>query len=59
MLKFCSMGVHLGSRDLLKFWKISGGGSATISETVQDRHIVTMESLYEITCVLSMVDDLE
>ena len=23
MLKFCSMGVHLGSRDLLKFWEIS------------------------------------
>jgi len=39
MLKFCSMGVHLGSRDLLKFGKIS----ANISETVQDGHIVTME----------------
>ena len=32
-------GVHLGSRDLLKFWEIS----ANISETVQDRHIVTTE----------------
>ena len=39
MLKFCSMGVHSGSRDLLKFWEIS----ANISETVQDKHIVTME----------------
>jgi len=28
--------VHLGSRDLLKFWEIS----ANISETVQDRDIV-------------------
>jgi len=35
MLKFCSMGVHLRSRDLLEFRKIS----ANISETVQDRHI--------------------
>jgi len=33
------MGMHLGSRDLLKFWEIS----AIISETVQDRHIVTTE----------------
>jgi len=31
--------VHLGSRDLLKFWEIS----ANTPETVQDRHIVTME----------------
>jgi len=29
------MGVHLQSRDLLKFWEIS----ANTSETVQDRHI--------------------
>jgi len=28
------MGVHSGSRDLLKFWEIS----ANISETVQDRY---------------------
>ena len=33
------MGVHLGSRDLLQFWEIS----ANISETVPNRHIVTME----------------
>ena len=39
MLKFCSMGVHLGSGDFLKFWKIS----ANISETVQDRDIVTTD----------------
>jgi len=39
MLKFCSMGVHLGSGDLLQFWEIS----ANISETVPDRHIVTMK----------------
>ena len=32
-------GMHLGSRDLLKFWEMS----ANISETVQDTHIVTME----------------
>jgi len=38
MLKFCSMEVHLNSRDHLKFWEIS----ANISETVQDRHIVTI-----------------
>jgi len=31
------MGAHFRSRDLLKFWEIS----AHISETVQDRHIVT------------------
>ena len=31
--------VHLESRDLIKFCEISGN----ISETVQDRHIVTME----------------
>ena len=30
MLKFCCMGVHLRSRDLLKFWEIS----ANISETL-------------------------
>jgi len=41
MLKFCSMGVHLGSGDFLKFWEIS----ANISQTVQDRDIVTMEDL--------------
>ena len=35
------MGVHLGSRDLLKFWEIS----ANISQTVQGRHIVTMGDL--------------
>jgi len=34
MLKFCSMGVHLKSRDLLNVWEIS----ANISETVQDKH---------------------
>ena len=33
MFKFCSMGVHSGSRELLKFSEIS----AKISETVQDR----------------------
>jgi len=38
MLTFCSVGVHLRSRDLLKFLEIS----ANISETVQDRHIVTV-----------------
>ena len=32
-------GVHSGSRDLLKFWEIS----ANVSETVQDRDVVTME----------------
>ena len=32
-------GVHLRSHDLLKFWEIS----ANISQTVHDRHIVTME----------------
>jgi len=37
--KLLQHGVHLGSRDLLKFCEIS----ANISETVQDRHIVTME----------------
>ena len=44
MLKFCSMarmGMHLRSRDLLKFGEIS----ANISETVQDRDIVTMNNL--------------
>jgi len=35
------MGMHLRSRDLLKFWEIS----ANISETVQDRDIVTMNNL--------------
>jgi len=39
MLKFCRMGVHLRSRDLLKFWEIS----AKISETVQNRDIVAVE----------------
>ena len=39
MLKFRSTGVHSGLRDLLKFLEIG----ANISETVQDRHIVTME----------------
>ena len=54
VLKFCSMGVHLGSRDLLKFCEIS----ANISETVQDRHVVTV---WDITSVLSNgtnIDDL-
>ena len=37
---FCSMGVHLRSRDLLKFWQVN----ANSSETVQDRHIVTVET---------------
>jgi len=37
--KVLQYGVHSGSCDLLKFWEIS----ANISETVQDRHIVTME----------------
>jgi len=32
------MGVHLRSRDLLKFWEIG----AAFTKTVQDRHIVTM-----------------
>jgi len=32
-------GAFLRSRDPLKFWELS----ANISETVQDRHIVTME----------------
>ena len=48
------MGVHLGSRDLLKFCEIS----ANISETVQDRHVVTV---WDITSVLSNgtnIDDL-
>jgi len=39
MLKFCSVEVRSESRDLLKFWEIS----ANVSETVQDRHVVTME----------------
>jgi len=38
-VKVLQYGVHLGSRDLLKFWEIS----ANTPETVQDRHIVTME----------------
>ena len=38
-VKVLQHGVHLRSRDLLKFSEIS----ANISETVQDRHIVTME----------------
>jgi len=40
MLMFCSMGVHLMSRDLLKFCEIS----ANISETVQGRHIITIKA---------------
>jgi len=39
MLKFCSIGMHSGSSDYLKFLEVS----ANISETVQDRHTVTME----------------
>ena len=38
-VKVLQYGVHLGSGDLLQFWEIS----ADISETVQDRDIVTME----------------
>jgi len=38
-VKVLQHGVHLRSRDLLKFWEIS----ANISKTVQDRHIVTNE----------------
>ena len=38
-VKVLQYGVHSGSRDLLKFWEIS----AIISETLQNRHIVTME----------------
>ena len=38
-VKVLQYGVHLGSHDLLKIWEIS----ANISETVQHRHIVTME----------------
>jgi len=34
MLKFHSVGVYSGSRDLLKFWEMS----ANIPETVQDRY---------------------
>ena len=41
------MGVHSGSRYLLKFWKIIA--NRPIPETVQDRDVVSME----ITCVLS------
>ena len=41
MLKVLQNRVHLRSRNLLKFWEIS----ANISETVQDRHIVTIERL--------------
>ena len=37
--KVLQNGVHLGSSDLLKFWEIS----ANISETVQNRHIITMK----------------
>jgi len=32
-------GIYLGSHDLFKFWEIADD----ISETVQDRDIVTME----------------
>jgi len=35
------MGVHLGSRDLLKSWEIS----ANIPETVQDRDTVTIKKI--------------
>ena len=38
-VKVLQHGVHIRSRDLLKFWV----GCANISKTVQDRHIVTME----------------
>ena len=38
-VKVLQYGVHLGSRDLLKFLEIS----ANISEMVQNRHIVTMK----------------
>jgi len=37
LVKVLQHGVHFRSCDLLKFWEIS----ANISETVQDRHIVT------------------
>ena len=37
-VKVLQHGVHLNSRDLLKVWKIS----ANISETVRDRHMVTI-----------------
>jgi len=50
MLKFCSTGVHLGSRDLLEFWEIS----ANISETVQDRDIVTVENYNKKSPVASL-----
>ena len=36
VLKFCSMGVHSGSRYVIKVWEIT----ANISETVQDRNIL-------------------
>ena len=39
MLKFCSIWAYAGSRDLLKFWKIS----ANMSEMVRDRDIFTVE----------------
>jgi len=38
-VKVLQYGVHLGSRDLFKFWEIN----ANIQETVQNRHIVTMK----------------
>ena len=38
-VKVLQYGVHLGSGDLLKIWEIN----ANISETVQNRHLVTME----------------
>jgi len=37
-------GMCSGSRDLFKFWEISG----IISETVQDIHTVAIEDSYEI-----------
>jgi len=60
MLKLCNMGVHLRSRDLLKFWEIS----VNISETMQDRHIVTMEDLtgnvsYRMAPISMTLSDLE
>ena len=43
MLKFFSMGVHSESRDLLIFFFWGGEISANISDTVQNRYIVTVE----------------
>ena len=41
MLKLCKYGVYSLSCDFLAFWEVS----ANISETVQDRDIVTVEDL--------------